>query len=70
MEKQMVTITFNNEFQYGEEIIGTPITKDGICIGAVVEVNKDFITGSIFANAIPELNCETKQVCSFEIMRW
>ena len=70
MERQIVTITFGNELQCGEEIVGCPSTKDGKCIGSVDKVNKDFITGSIYADAIPELNCETKQECSFEIRRW
>ena len=70
MNKQIVAITFGNEFQCGNEVIGCPITKDGKCIGVIDEVNKDFITGSIYADAIPELDYETKQVCSFEIKRW
>lgn len=62
-----ITITFDNTIQCGQEAVGVPIVMNNEAIGAVVEVNKDFITGSIYADAIPELNCETKQVCSFEI---
>ena len=63
-------ITFANTIQCGQEAIGVPIKMNNAVIGEVVEVNKDFITGSIYADAIPELCCEAKQVCSFEIRRW
>lgn len=64
-----ITITFDNTIQCGQEAIKTPIIMNNTVIGEVVEVNKDFIIGSIYADVIPELNCETKQVCSFEIRR-
>lgn len=65
-ENDFVNFKWNNRFNCGEEIINTPITLNGKCVGVVTGVDDSYVYGRGFATALPELNLNENTVVSFE----
>ena len=64
-----INISFVNNGQYGEDAINAPITKDGIAIGVITDVNKDKVKGYIWENYMPIVTeLHEGVVHSFEIV--
>lgn len=62
-------ISFENRFNYNENMIGTPIIKDNIPVGYISDVNEKEITGFIWDKYMPIItNLLEDKVSSFEIV--
>lgn len=64
-----IKISFANNFNYGKDIIGSPIIKDDVAVGVITDVNRKEVTGyiwSIYMPVVAEIY-EDKSV-SFEIV--
>lgn len=64
-----INISFANNGQYGEDVISAPITKDGMAIGVITDVNEEEVKGYIWERYMPIVTelCENK-ISSFEII--
>lgn len=65
-EPNLVDFKWSNRFNCGEEIINRPITLEGKIVGCVTGVDKDYVYGRSFFDALPELNLNQHTVVSFE----
>ena len=62
-------ISFENRFNYNENMIGTPIIKDDIPVGYITEVSEKEVTGLIWDKYMPIItNLLENKVSSFEIV--
>lgn len=64
-------IQFSNLHHSGQELLNTPILKDGKPIGFITNVNRDYITGRIWSRYIPiveEIAVEDHHAMSFKLV--
>lgn len=61
-----VNFKWENRYECGDEIINSPITLEGKCIGVITGVDDDYVYGKAFAEVLPELNLNTHTVENFE----
>ena len=65
-EPNLVDFKWFNRFNCGEEIIDRPITLEGKCVGRITGVDKDYVYGRGYFEALSELNLNQHTVVSFE----
>ena len=63
-----ILVSWANRYDEGDEIINTPITMNGKCVGVVTGVSKEYLYGKVFAKAVPEFRAEDYKCVSFEIV--